>query len=212
MIVSSHADEKPVGFGTQDAPPPPAKKKPTPKAKTQSEINKRSDEAANKNNQSQPTPTNSPTPVDPAPTVTSNTAVTGVARPVYVEPAYVPPPLGNLTVITYLNNPTKPGFQNERIGGVKVDVKRTTGQNFCANRKNTTRATTNSTQYNKAKQLVHGTANFLECNTGEYTVTLIGRSGYTPVKGTATKKTVTVNDDSTTTVKFVLNKKTSKKN
>ena len=208
MLVGSHADPQ-TAFGSKQAPPPPT----SPVKAIAKQISTRSSKASTINDERQAIPQNSPTPPDQPGVIVSNTALTGTPRPTYAAIKTTPippppPPTGNLTVITYLNDPTQPGLKNSRIGGVKVDVKRNVGQNFCSNRQNKTEASTNKTQY-KGKVLVHGSAHYIDCSTGDYTVKLIGRKGYRPVKGLKTTKTASIENDNTTTVIFILNKITT---
>lgn len=151
----------------------------------------------------------------------SNAVLTGTPKPVYVAatPQSPPPPqTGNITVITYVNNPKKEGFNNARLSNVKVSVKKINGSNNCQNRKNKAESSSNTSRYLKDKNgnyvktkdgkrvIVFGSTHYLECNAGDYEVTLIGRKGYSPVKGTETKKVIHLQDDETQTVTFSMNK------
>lgn len=126
-----------------------------------------------------------------------------------------PAPKGDIQVITYLDVPDKKN--DSRIGGVKVAIKPASGSSECAThtkgngKTNSKRFTTRKSD--KKKILTKGTINFISCNTGTYTVSMDGRKGYSIRSGNATSKTVSVNNNQTTEVKFVLTKnvKTSAK-
>lgn len=157
-----------------------------------------------------------------APTQTVNTSYPGttVAGP---KPAYPAPPAGvkkvepkkgNVLVITYLDQERvdSKGNRDKRLGLVNVKVEKVDGSAKCSNRKGTTAKTNGVRTIKKDGEdiLVKGTANWRNCNEGKYKVTAVGRDGYT-VKGDTTKE-VTVTDDNTEVIKFVLTKnKTEKK-
>lgn len=105
----------------------------------------------------------------------------------------------NIVVITYV----KDGNDRQRIGDVKVKIAREGGNEQCNTHSNNT-ATTNAVKFTN-HVLVHGTAHFLGCTAGKYTVTAIGRKGYTIISD----KTKIVNltaQDQTARVHFVLQK------
>lgn len=135
-----------------------------------------------------------------------------VASPIISKIAAPPaaPPSGNILVVTYVNDPAieRAGGKDHRLGLVRVKVERTGGPNNCDSRKSQT-AKTNAkqelTRKDGTKILVKGTVNFLGCDTGNYTITLLGRKGYTAA-GPKVKQ-ITLSNDEHQKVSFVLNKK-----
>lgn len=197
-------------FSTLDVPSP-----------TNSQVNKQRNErvvtASDNADEQSSAPENSPQPVQQPVQVSSNAALTNQSQPQYVAKPLPPPPppVGNINVITYLNDPAQPGLKNARIGKVKVKVQREVGVNSCRNRRNNPNATTIAQGYIKRKSgkqvFVRGTVHFVACNTGNYQVTYVGRKGYQLAKGMDKTRTITLNDDETVTVTFILTKKVTRK-
>lgn len=123
-----------------------------------------------------------------------------------------PDPTGDIVVTTYLNDPSvdAKGGKDTRLGGVKVKVERVGGANSCDNRKSDT-GTTFSSHYVKHKDgtkvLNRGNIHYLNCNTGKYKATLIGRKGYTA--HSPSTREFTLSNNETQLVWFSLDKASS---
>lgn len=141
---------------------------------------------------------------DPAPVSIPNDAVS-TASPAGARVAAIPKsqPEGDVQIVTYLDNPKTKDATDRRIGGIKVTLKKINGSSNCATHKSGT-GKTNGVAKSKDGNLVKGTINFIGCDTGEYTVTFGGRTGYKLRDGSKETKTITIEDDKTTEVKFVV--------
>lgn len=122
---------------------------------------------------------------------------------------------GDIVVLTYLDDPSKPKRLDQRIGNVKVKIDKVKGSPSCDNRPKTSdlTAATNAKKFQQSKDsddklFVHGTVNFKGCNSGKYKITIVGREGYKLRNGEDKVQEVTVEKDKTTEVVFTLVKKT----
>lgn len=148
---------------------------------------------------------------DPATTQAVNTAPlanTSAAQTL----ANIPPPNpeGDIEVVTWLDDPDKKGKEDGRLGNVSIKIERAGGNADCATHTKGV-GMTNAKKYKKRKSdkkkvNATGTINFIACTAGSYTVSMEGRKGYHIRSGTATRKTVSVSDNHTTRVEFVLAK------
>lgn len=146
---------------------------------------------------------------DPATTQAVNTAPTPNTSAANTLAAIPPPaPEGDLQVITWLDDPTKKGLEDKRLGSVKIKIERSGGNMNCATHtkgvgKTNAKARTKR-KSDKKEIFTKGTINFIACTTGTYMINMEGRKGYHVRSGTATKKTAAVSDNQTTRVEFVL--------
>ena len=163
-------------------------------------------------------------PVSHAPFIPVSTVTAPVGLPASTEPTSVagssqthykpkPKPSGDIVIVTYVDDPAidKTGGKDHRLGGVSIKVDNQSGPNNCDNRKNA-EGTTNKTGHftpkdSKTPVLVKGTMHYLNCDTGKYKVTLVGRKGYTAVSPSV--REFTLNNNETQRVFFVM-KKTQK--
>lgn len=130
--------------------------------------------------------------------------VNNVVPPALAE--YVKP-TGNVTIVTYLDNPATAKTNDSRLGNVNVTLERIGAQLKCANRK-TSAAKTNGVKYRKGTQiLVKGTVHFLNCEVGQYKATLVGRANYQAATGVnANIQSFTLSKNETQVISFVLEK------
>lgn len=131
----------------------------------------------------------------PPPVVVPNTSLTTL------PPVPTPKPEVNIAVYTYIKN----GSTRNRIGSVQIKIARAGGGENC-NTHTTNGAITNGLEYSSSHVLIKGTAHFLGCTAGKYTVTALGRSGYKVISD-KTKSVDLSSQDQTAKVSFVLEKK-----
>jgi hypothetical protein len=138
---------------------------------------------------------------DPEPTSTPVAPVAAAAAK-YVRPN------GNIVIVTYRDTAiASQDGHDRRLGGVKVKVARAGGPNGCTTHTSGTASTNTHHYLDAAKKVLdthHGTAHFKNCNTGQFTVSLVGLKGYTAVSKSS--RTFTLNNNETKTVSFVLGK------
>ena len=147
--------------------------------------------------------------VTPAVPASNNPSVVNVAIQAST-PDISPDPVGNIYIVSYVDKPdiNTPNDHDRRIGGVSVTIKRAGGNESCSTH-TTNKGKTFQLEKRKGRDgklhIVKGSIMFANCNAGSYTVTAVGRKGYSVIP--TNPRTITVNKGETSRVSFVLQKK-----
>lgn len=137
------------------------------------------------------------TTADPQPVAASISTYTSKPAAPTVKPE------GNLVVLSCLHKDCNPKHIANRIGGVGITISRAGGNEKCDNHTRLSLLTNKTTIVHG--KVAKGSAHFLGCTAGSYTITTTGRSGYTVVS--AKSKQVSLAQDQIVYVKFYLVKK-----